>query len=186
MSKDIIENTQDWIPIKKIFSNGIIQLKNNKYIKIIKIFPINYNLKSNFEKETILNSYKVFLKTCNFNIQILIQSSKENLEKNIDIINNNLKKEKNKLLKNIANEYFDFIKKLNSQNNSALKNYYIIISEKEEENVENIFQKLNEKYFKIKECILRCGNKSNALNNKEEVEELLNIFFNYRLKINNK
>ena len=64
MSKDIIENTQDWIPIKKIFSNGIIQLKNNKYIKIIKIFPINYNLKSNFEKETILNSYKVFLKTC--------------------------------------------------------------------------------------------------------------------------
>ena len=185
MSKNIFETTQDWIPIEKIFNNGIIKLKNNKYIKIIKIFPINYNLKSNFEKETILNSYKIFLKTCNFNIQILIQSSKENLEKNIEIINKNLKKENNLFLNNIANEYFDFIKKLNSQNNSSLKNYYIIISNKAEENVENIFQKLNEKYFKIKECIIRCGNNSKDLNNKKEVEELLNIIFNYRLKINN-
>ena len=32
-------------------------------------------------KEAILNSYKIFLKTCDFNIQILIQSKKENLSK---------------------------------------------------------------------------------------------------------
>ena len=48
------------------------------------------------EKESILNSYKIFLKTCNFDIQILIQSSKENLDKNIQIIKNNLEKENKK------------------------------------------------------------------------------------------
>ena len=57
--------------------NGVIKLKNNSYVKILKISPINFNLKSNLEKESILNSYKIFLKTCNFDIQILIQSNKE-------------------------------------------------------------------------------------------------------------
>ena len=68
---------QEWLQIETIFNNGIIKLKNNTYIKLIKIYPINFNLKSDFEKETILNSYKIFLKTCNFNFQILIQSNKQ-------------------------------------------------------------------------------------------------------------
>ena len=70
--------TQDWLPFDKVLENGII-INKNSYIKIIKIKPINYDLKSNLEKEAILNSYKLFLKTCDFNIQILIQSKKENL-----------------------------------------------------------------------------------------------------------
>ena len=74
---------QQWIPIDKICNDGIIKLKENKLIKILKINPINYNLKSDLEKEAILNSYKIFLKTCNFNIQILIQSSKVDLSDHI-------------------------------------------------------------------------------------------------------
>ena len=74
-------------------------MKNNSYIKIIEVKPINYNLKSNLEKEAILNSYKTFLKTCSFDIQIIVQSNKEDLSKNISIINNNLKSEKIKLIK---------------------------------------------------------------------------------------
>jgi hypothetical protein len=54
--------------IKEFFDNGVIKLKNNNYIKIIKINPINYELKSDFEKKSILNSYKAFLKNCNFDI----------------------------------------------------------------------------------------------------------------------
>ena len=68
--KNIKEKTsQDWIPIEEIFENGIIKINKNKYIKILKIIPINYNLKSDLEKSSILNSYKILLKTCNFNFQ---------------------------------------------------------------------------------------------------------------------
>ena len=70
---------QDWLPFKKILNNGIVLLKDNSYIKIIKVFPINYNFKSELEKEAILNSYKIFLKTCNFDLQILIQSNKKKI-----------------------------------------------------------------------------------------------------------
>ena len=177
-----IKYVQDWIPVENIFENGILKLKNKKYIKIIKINPINFSLKSNLEKEAILNSYKIFLKTCNFDIQILIQSSKEDLNKNIDNIKNNLKKEKKEFLNKISEEYFDFIQKINSIKNSSSKNFYIIISNNKNENLEdNIFQELNEKFFKIKECLFRCGNTVIDINSKQEVQEIFNSFINTRL-----
>lgn len=175
---------QDWVPIEKILTNGIIKLKNDKYIKIIKIIPINFNLKSNLEKEAILNSYKIFLKTCNFDIQILIQSNKEDLQKNINNIEENLKKENKDFLNKIGKEYIEFINNINSAKTSASKDFYIIISNSKyvENNLEElIVEELNEKFFKIKECLLRCGNYIKNINNKKETEKILFSFFNSRL-----
>ena len=180
MEEKII-TTQEWIPIDKIFENGILKLKNKNYIKIIKVSPINFNLKSNLEKEAILNSYKIFLKTCNFDIQILIQSSKEDLNKNIENIKQNLKKENKIYLNEIANDYFVFLQKYNSIKNSSTKNFFIVISDNSEDSEDNIFQTLNEKYFKIKECLFRCGNMVQDFSSKEEVKQLLNVFFNSRI-----
>ena len=113
--KKIKEKTiQQWIPTDYILENGIIKLKNNKYIKILKIIPINYNLKSDLEKAAILNSYKTFLKTCPFQMQILIQSSKENLEKNIFNIQKNIQKKENKKLKKINNKNIENNNKINN------------------------------------------------------------------------
>ena len=177
--------TQEWITVEKINENGTVKLKNGKIIKILKITPINFNLKSNLEKEAILNSYKIFLKTCNFDIQILIQSSKENLTKNIQMIKNNLVKENKEYLNEIAENYFEFIEKFNSIKNSSSKNFYIIISEDEKnQNENNIYQNLNEKYFKIKECLFRCGNIVQEINSKKEIKELFNVFFNSRIYLN--
>ena len=179
-------STQEWIPIETIFENGIVKLKNKQFIKIIKVNPINFSLKSNLEKEAILNSYKIFLKTCNLDIQILIQSSKQNLNKNIENIKNKIKKENKEYLNKIAEEYFDFILKINSMKNSSIKNFYIIISNNDKErSEENVFQDLNEKYFKIKECLFRCGNLVQDLNSKDVVKSLFNDFFNTRIFINN-
>ena len=176
--------TQDWVPVEKIYENGIVKLKGNKFIKIIKINPINFNLKSNLEKEAILNSYKTFLKTCNFDLQILIQSSKENLNKIIKNIQDNLKNENKEYLNEIAEDYIEFINKFNSIKNSSTKNFYIIISNNKEDLEENIIQDLNEKCFKIKECLFRCGNRVLDLNNKKDVIEIFKIFFNTRIYLN--
>ncbi|MBR2587751.1 MAG: hypothetical protein IKD77_00915, partial [Bacilli bacterium] len=67
---------------KEVLPNGVIKTNDN-YIKILKIIPINFNLKSEMEKSSILNSYKIFLKTINTDIQIIIQSKKEDLSKHI-------------------------------------------------------------------------------------------------------
>ena len=45
--KNKINSVQEWLPYVDIYENGIIKLKNNSFVKIIKINPINFNLKSN-------------------------------------------------------------------------------------------------------------------------------------------
>lgn len=185
-----INSVQNWLPFDKVLENGIIKLKDNSYVKIIKIIPINFNLKSNLEKEAILNSYKIFLKTCNFDIQILIQSNKEDLSKHISKIKNINLNQKEKI-KNISNSYINFIQEINQKRKSSSKNFYILIKENpenkkqkiNEENEKFYCEKLNEKYFKIKECLARCGNIVLQYDSKQEVEKVIKSFLNTRKEL---
>ena len=182
-----IKTTQKWMPYDKILENGIIKLKNNSYVKILKISPINFSLKSNFEKEAILNSYKIFLKTCNFDIQILIQSNKEDLNNHINKIKKNMINQKK--LHNISEQYINFIQEINEKRKLSSKNFYILIKEipenkKISEDIEkNYCENLKEKYFKIKECLARCGNIVCEIEKMEEVENIINSFFNIRKEL---
>ena len=182
---------QEWLPIEEIYNDGIIKLKNNKNIKIIKVNPINYNLKSDLEKESILNSYKIFLKTCNFDIQILIQSNKEDLSKHIKNIQKNISKKENKYLEKIAKNYIEYINKINLTRKSSSKDFYIIISNEINKKTnliqseEIIKNDLKEKYFKIKECLSRLGNSVVELDNKKDVEKLFYSLLNIRKNLNN-
>lgn len=180
-------STQNLIPIKEIKEKGIIKLKNDKYIKIIKIFPINYELKSELEKKSILNSYKTFLKTFNFNLQILVQSKKENLKKQISILEQEKNNKKETQEKNIYDQYIEYLNKINSENKSSSKNFFIIIHQNDEIkniNPENnsekyIIESLNENYFKIKELLSRCGNFVYEIDKRETID-ILYSFFNCR------
>lgn len=180
------KTTQEWLPFDRILENGII-IRKDSYVKIIKVIPINYDLKSNLEKNAILNSYKLFLKTCDFNIQILIQSKKENLSKHFSNLKEISQKEENKKLKEIIEKYINFIKNKNEENKSSSKSFYIVASynvenqTKEQENdkiLENIaINYLNECYFKIKDSLSRCGNLIYDVNSKVEAEKILLSFF---------
>ncbi len=54
---------------------------------------------------------------------------------------------------------------------------YLVIKNNSNDLEENIFQDLNEKYLKIKECLIRCGNKTVECN-KSEVENIFYSFLN--------
>ena len=172
-------SVQEWMQIEEILEEGVIKLKSGDYIKIIEIIPINYSLKSELEKKAILNSYKNFLKICNFNFQILIQSNKENLDLIISKINN--QKEENKKIIEIKNNYIKYIKKINLIQKSSAKIFYIIINSKEK-NQENAKEEMNEKYLKIKENLSNCGNCVEEIKSKEKTIKILNSFFNKRIQ----
>ena len=167
--------------MEKILKNGVIKTEE-KYIKIIKILPINFNLKSELEKEAILNSYKIFLKTFNSKLQILIQSKKEDLSKHVSSVEIQ-KNYENKKIKKISQKYIEYISELNKKKKSSTKNFYIVIESKnlnkEIENFEEIAcNELNEKYLKIKDCLSRCGNTVVNIDEKEEIKNILFSFLN--------
>ena len=169
---------------KKIYDDGIIEYKNY-FVKIIKIIPINYDLKSNLEKEAILNSYKLFLKTCDFDIQIVIQSKKENLSKHISNIENYIFNEKNSKIIEIAENYIKFINEKNNENKSSSKNFYMVIKsdisiinkEKNDEDINTAKSILSENYLKIKECLTRCGNLVQEVKSRQETKNIMFSFY---------
>lgn len=177
MIKIVIHSIQKWIPFEEILDNGIIKLKNNCYIMLIKVKPINYNLKTNLEKEAILNSYKIFLKTCNFDIQIIVKSQKEDLSNHLFTMKKIEEKEDEKI-KKIIRKYIKNIKELNNQNKSDSKQFYILINQFQNNNKQEIcIEQLNEKYFKVKEALSRCGNRAYCINNEKEIKEILKKYF---------
>lgn len=179
LKKEKLNSTQSWLQFNKILQNGIIKT-NDKYIKIMKVIPINFNLKSEMEKEAILNSYKIFLKTYNSDIQILIQSKKEDLSKHVSCVESQ-KNNENEKIKMISQNYIEYIIDLNKKKKSSTKNFFIIIKSnnrnKEFEDYEALAcDDLNEKYLKIKDCLSRCGNNIIDINEKGEV---IKIFFSF-------
>ena len=178
MKQKKIKSIQEWIPIQGIPKTGSIKLKNHELIKILKVNSINFSLKTEFEKETILNSYKILLKTCNFPFQIIVQSTKEDLTLQEKAIKEKNENESEKI-KKIAKNYLNYIKQLNDQKKSSRKNFFIILKS-EIENTEMQEDDLKEKYMKIKECLSRCGNTVYEITEKEEILNLLKSFLNPR------
>lgn len=170
---------QKWLPFKEVLSDGIIKLKDNTYVKLIRVFPINYNLKSELEKKSILNSFKLFFKTCDFDIQILIQNTKEDLSNYIAFLKEEQEKDENKNIQWMYKEYIDFISDKNSKNKFSSKNFIIVIKNQINKKVNNRNLEiidLNDKYYKVKEYLSRCGNLVTEFSRDEVIELLYNCF----------
>ena len=178
-------SVQNWLNIIKILDNGIVLLKNQKYIKIIKVLPINFFMKTDFEQESILEAYKTFLKTCNFDIQILIQSKKENISSIVNLVKEQIEKDDNEKINELRRKYINYIEDSNIKSKSSSKNFYIVIKKENNDfkDEEIIIEELKDKYLKIKNCLIRCGNEVEEIS-KEEIKEVIYSFFNTRKYLN--
>ena len=164
-----INSIQEWFCLEDILENGTIITKENIRVKILKVEPINFFLRSEMEKEVTLNSYKNIFKSINFDIQIIIQSTKEDLSSNINYI-----KSKEISNKKLLNQYIEYIESLNQIKKSNNKNFYLIVKEAFEQN------SINEKISKIQDLLERCGNRSYVVNSKEEVIKIIETFYKIR------
>ena len=121
-------------------------------------------------------------------MQILIQSKKENLKKHLFILEQEKNKNTTEKNDNLYKAHINYMKKINSENCSSSKNFYIIVHQNDElkenpnKEIEKIIiENLNEKYFKIKENLSKCGNFIYEIE-KTETIDIFYSFFNYRKK----
>lgn len=168
---------KSWFLIKKI-ENGVIELKNGKLCKVLEVYPVNFSLKSKSEQESILYQYKNFLSVCDFDIQILVQSKKGNLDNHISVIEENIKKEKSLETKKLMQEYINMIKK-ESLKNAISKKFFVIffVAQDKKGYKEHSILELNEKALKIKEALDKCGNYVKDFD--EDNKELINMIYTY-------
>lgn len=63
------DSAQAWLPIKNIIG-GVVVTRDNRFIKILEVLPVNIYLKSSSDRQNIISSYASWLKIAPDNIQL--------------------------------------------------------------------------------------------------------------------
>lgn len=147
-----------WFPIKSI-KDGFICLENTVKLKLFKIEPVNFELKSEREQINILENYKNFLKNYAGDMQIIIQTDSVDLEEHIKSIED-FKMEKPEL-SDMVDDYIKLVKNTVKKRESISRKFYIVTKSK------------NEKVLKE---LQECGNSVSECDDKEIINVLKRYF----------
>ena len=63
------DSIQEWLPIKNI-RGGVVVTRDNRFIKILEVLPVNIYLKSANDRQNIIASYAAWLKIAPDNLQL--------------------------------------------------------------------------------------------------------------------
>ncbi len=119
------EKIEEFFQIKKIDENLIFTKKNK--LAVLKIDPINFDIKPKKEQETITLAFQKFLNSLDFPIQILMTTENLSLEDYLKSLESRIN---NKNSKEIFKEYEKHMQDLINKNSVSNRNFYIIIPEK--------------------------------------------------------
>lgn len=119
-------STQQYLQIDAI-REGIVVLKDGRLRKIIRVMPVNFDLKSEKEKEVSVYQYQSFLNSLKFPIQVVVQSRRVDLSGYIQKVEEITSKEINALLQEQGNDYLQFIKTISEEADIMDKIFYVTI-----------------------------------------------------------
>jgi hypothetical protein len=119
-------STQRYLPIAEVKEDTVI-LKNGGLRAVLKVNSLNFNLKSEVEQQGIISGYQGFINTLIFPIQILIRSTRLNIDPYIKGVQDRAKSQTSPLLKEQTLDYADFMTKLVDVADIMQKNFYVIV-----------------------------------------------------------
>jgi len=94
---------------------------------------INFLLKSSEEQDAIIMSFQRFLNALDFPVQIIVRSTKLDIDWYLQKLKNQAVSQKNELLQNQTYEYIDYLKKLVEVAQIMKKDFYIVVPFDKEE-----------------------------------------------------
>lgn len=119
------DSTQKWLPIETVI-NGIVVLKDGRYIKILEILPVNFYLKSEVEQENIIYYFASYLKIAPDNMQIRVTTERADIEDYLKRHEVFAEKEDNELTRSMIYDEMEFVRGL-SENIAIKKRFFIVI-----------------------------------------------------------
>lgn len=119
-------STQRYLPFSEIRDNMII-MKDWSARIVLKCSTINFLLKSSQEQDAIIMSYQRFLNSLDFPIQILVKSTRLDIDSYLAKLNAKAVKQENSLLQRQTYEYIDYLRKLVEIAQIMKKDFYIVV-----------------------------------------------------------
>lgn len=119
-------STQRYLPIAEI-RNDTVLLKNGGLRAVLQVEPVNFNLKSETEQQGIIAGYEAFVNTLTFPIQIVIRSTKVNIDPYLEQTRVQAEKQSNPLLKAQTEAYAAFVEKIVDVADIMQKRFFVIV-----------------------------------------------------------
>ncbi len=124
--KPLTASTQELIPIADITDNIVIY-KNGGAALIMESTSLNFGLLNEREQKAVIASYAGLLNSFNFPVQIVVRSEKKDISTYMEFLTNASQKIKNQKLKNIMDDYMNFVQDAIKKRNVLSKKFYIVI-----------------------------------------------------------
>lgn len=159
-SKYYDNSTQEWLSIENI-NNGIIELKDGRYVKVIEILPVNFYLKSEIEQENIIYYFASYLKVAPDNMQIKVLTQRADIDDYLERLYSNSENERNELCQSMIIDEAEFVKTLSY--NTAVKKRFFIIFEYAHKgfegkvNYNDAYKYLSDETYKAERYLSQCG-----------------------------
>jgi len=118
--------------IKEI-KDDLIITNDNRKLAVLKIEPINFSIKPQGAQEAIIGSFQKFLNSLDFPIQIIMNTESLNLKDYLREISTKLM---NNQFQELFKKYKEHLEKTISQKNVLNRNFYLIIPQKNDINIQ--------------------------------------------------
>ena len=154
IKKDKLHDVLEWLPIKNF--DEFIYLTNNDVISVLEVKPVNFKLKSELEQMAILDTYRRFLKQCDFDIQIIVLAYKTDVSKHLEEVDKYYTEDSK--LSQMTKCYKELITQIVGDKRSFTRRSFVIFKKKKD---------YEESINKIVSTLEACGNEVSAC--KEDV-----------------
>ena len=118
--------TQRFVPISEIRNDTAI-LKKGGIRAVLEVEALNFSLKSETEQQGIIAGYESFLNTITFPVQIVVRSTKVNIDPYLDQIREQARRQQNPLLKEQTQEYAHFVQKIVEVADIMQKRFLVVV-----------------------------------------------------------
>ena len=112
--KQKLDFVQDYLGIRDL-RNGILEMSDGRYIKILEIEPINFTLRSDEEQYNIISSFASWLKISPMRLQFKSITRKADSDKHIAMVQAELAQEDNAQCRALGEEYIKLIRDVGSR-----------------------------------------------------------------------
>ena len=125
-------STQRHLPFSQIRENITI-MKDSSGRVVMRCSTINFLLKSSEEQDAIIISFQRFLNSLDFPVQIMVRSTKLDIDGYLWKLKDKAINQKNELLQNQTYEYIEYLKKLVEVAQIMKKEFYVVVPFDQEE-----------------------------------------------------
>ena len=124
--KTSLTSTQRFLPIAEIRGDTVL-LKNGGLRAILSVEALNFNLKSEMEQQGIIAGYEGLVNTLTFPLQIVVRSSKMNIDPYLTHLRGLASNQKNELLRTQTLAYANFVERLIDVADIMQKRFYVVV-----------------------------------------------------------